>query len=103
VHGSMPTWKDLFIIQLVVLPFKIAKWVWRIIAPLPDMGTEERIELECKRAGISREEYDKRVQVFMERQEKLRSSSKFKRSQRMTKKILYERGALKATSSVRAH
>jgi len=103
VHGSMPTWKDLFIIQLVVLPFKIAKWVWRIFVPLPDWGTEERIELECKRAGITREEYDKRIQMYTERQEKLRGSSKYKRSRRMMKKILYEQGALKATSSVRAH
>jgi len=95
----MPTWKNLFVVQLVVLPFKIITWMWRIIVPLPELSNDERIELECKRAGITREEYDKRLKIFMEKQEKLRNSSKYKRSRRMMKKVLYEQGALKPTSS----
>jgi len=63
------------------------------------LSEEERIRLYCEKMGITREEYEKKLQQFLEKQEKFKNSSKYKRAHRFMKKVLYEQGALKPTAS----
>jgi len=94
----MPTWKNLFVVQLILFPIQVVTWLFQMIAG-KKLSDEERIQLYCDKMGITREEYDKKVQQILEKQEKIKNSSKYKRANRYMKKVLYEQGALKPTAS----
>jgi len=91
IHGcEMPTWKDLFLVQMVKFPFKVVillfGWIRKPFFPLPTLSEEERIEVYCKEAGITREEFENRKKKYLEKMEKFRNSSKYKRTTRFLKK-----------------
>jgi len=60
LHGlDMPTWKNLFVVQLILFPIQVVTWLFQMIAG-KKLSDEERIQLYCDKMGITREEYDKK-------------------------------------------
>lgn len=88
---EMPTWRDILIIQILMLPYTITMIVYRCMKPLTQ---EEREKLICEKYGWTKEEFEAKKKKSIERYQRLINSSKMKKARRMWKKHLYDKGAL---------
>jgi len=84
-----PTWKDILIIQIVILPYTIGKTIYRFVKPL---SVEEQEQLICEKNGWTKEEFKEKKRQYEEYWQKKMQSPKYKRARRMWKKHLWEKG-----------
>uniref|UniRef100_A0A6B2LDG1 J domain-containing protein n=1 Tax=Arcella intermedia TaxID=1963864 RepID=A0A6B2LDG1_9EUKA len=84
IHGAEPpTWRDLFIIQLLLSPYTIVVW---LMSCTKQKTEEERKEEFCVKMGITREELERRLKRQQEKMENMKESSKYKKFIRLKKK-----------------
>ncbi|GAM17847.1 hypothetical protein SAMD00019534_010220, partial [Acytostelium subglobosum LB1] len=86
--AEKPTWKDLFILQLLMVPVRILKFLYRIVVVqrLRFQKTQEEIEEEYRIAqGMTREEFDKYKEDYAKRMERFKQSNRYKKMVRYMK------------------
>jgi len=90
VGAEKPLVKDLLIVHLVLFPWTLSCWIYEYIKGLVlyDILKHEKPdedEVARKKAGLSKEEWEKQKRKLLEKLEKERTSAKAKRMRRFLK------------------
>eukprot|EP01126_Amoeba_proteus_P061604 TRINITY_DN8287_c0_g1_i3.p2 TRINITY_DN8287_c0_g1~~TRINITY_DN8287_c0_g1_i3.p2 ORF type:complete len:136 (-),score=35.81 TRINITY_DN8287_c0_g1_i3:159-566(-) len=86
VHGAeMPTWRSLFVLQLLYLPFIPFVFIYSLIKNrnAPKLSEEEKLRLKY---GLSEEEFERLKEQQMYQYQQQMNSAKMKRYYRWMKK-----------------